>query len=76
MLNYQKLDEEETWDLMYRFRDDWPLRLSDFQDIHEAKTYRREKGPKRNSILKPMAQVKRHVSYYISCAKLNKPRCF
>ena len=63
MLNCQKLDEEETWDLMYRFRDDWPLRLSDFQDIHEAKTYGRDKGLISNS--KPMAQVKRHVSYLL-----------
>ena len=56
MLNHQKLEDNETWELMYRFKDDWPLRLSDFQDIHETYTY--GKDPlSLGLILKPMAQV-------------------
>ena len=65
MLDHQKLDEEETWDLMYRFRDDWPLRLSDFQDIHEAYTYGRDPLGK-GLISKPLAQVKQHILHRYS----------
>ena len=57
MLNHQKLEENEIWDFMYRFKDELPLRLSDFQDIHEAYTYGRDPLGK-GLILKLMAQVK------------------
>ena len=62
MLDHQKLDEDETWDLMYRFRDNWPLKLSDFQYIHEAYTYGRDPLGK-GLILKPLAQVKKHINF-------------
>ena len=55
MLYHKKL--EETWKIMYRFKDDWPLRLSDFQDIHETYTFGRDPSAI-GLIAKPMAQVK------------------
>ena len=67
MLSHQKLEENETWELMYKFKDDWPLRISDFQDIHEAYTYGKDPLGK-GLILKPMAQVTTH-SLLDRCAK-------
>ena len=55
MLYHKKL--EETWKIMYRFKDDWPLKLSDFQDIHETYTFGRDPSAI-GFISKPTAQVK------------------
>ena len=56
-LNCQKVDDDDhKWDLVYRFRTDWPRTLSDFQSIHETYTYGRE--PLNVGLIsKPMAQV-------------------
>ena len=56
MLSYQRLDDDHKWDVVYRFRSDWPKKLSDFQAIHEIYTYGRE--PLNIGLIsKPMAQV-------------------
>ena len=58
MLDHQRRDgDEAAWDLMYRFKDDWPLALADFQGIHEDYTYGRDPLGL-GLIAKPMAQVK------------------
>ena len=57
MLYHKKHEENETWKLMYRFKDNWPLKLSDFQDIHETYTFGRDPLGI-GLIAKPMAQVK------------------